>query len=71
MKMIIFRKYRTAGFYVIVGFMFTCTPTILKSISLDSYDDGGNIIGELISNIGLLFYVVAGIIAGTTFIEKK
>ena len=65
------KKYRIAVFYVFVGFVFTCIPLFFKSISLDSYYDGGDIFGELISNIGLLFYVMAGIIAGTNIIKKK
>ena len=59
------------GYYLIVGLLFTCMPIILKSISLDFYDGGGDIIGEFASNVGIFFYVVAGIIAGKSIIEKK
>ena len=59
------------GCYLIAGLVLTCMPIILESVSSEYYDNGGDLISEFLSNIGIFFYVLAGILAGTSFIKKK
>ena len=35
------------------------------------YDNGGDLFSEFLSNVGLFFYVLAGILAGTSIIKEK
>ena len=64
--------------FLIAGLIFTCMPVIFKSMSvifkstpLDFYDNNGEIISEFISNLGIFFYVIAGMIAGTAILKKN